>query len=739
MKPIEETLKPYYDSKELEDRQFVNTIRTEYKDEFVLDFYDEIFKNIFNDKEKQKQVLSILSNKIPKEYLENYSGLLSPEANKIKLINFLKEYPENFIIILFNKEYLDKCVKRIVTDKSDELQENLRDEDAIKWIYYRNVEPPVFEENKKVKKIEIKKTSELVSRKDKVVYIDKLTRINIIKNRMEILNINGDVIEEIPIHKDYGGYMDYYVKYLRLINSGQKVLFEDFKGKFSNFKYLMLNIDDIREMVNDDDCFDDVITDMLMSNIDLSGVFEDFENYEDFVMELIGKIRYLKYKYNLEQRLRVLLIEGITIDKFGEFCDRMKKGKFKDKLNDKQLLELYKQIADKGGRKFNLDLSLKYLERVQYQKEFMEIIKLADSKKLVPLLRNIILNRETFAEFYDEYKTRKKKPGLPDEVVRDSQGRLQLRGTSHFAVEYDANYTSTKAKLVFSNGEVIYVDKVNLKSKYNKLFKDVMRREVLCAKLAKQFRINSTPYDIALYEDDEALVREEYDENGELITGDKILNDKNEMDIANILNQTEEFLNKNNIKESDIEQLKIDFLKMVLFDKLVNQTSRSNNDWAIVLSKDNAKFAPLFNNGNCFNLPNSGVNQNSQVAQKIERNKKMINEIYNKNNDFVMSIRGEKDLNAFLNEYFSQYPDLEMFIRKNIEYIDLDKAAREIYKEKGLFINISKYTEQFIANTELVKNFISEKDIEKTKNIRKHQNELVIELGNQNDKNNSTN
>lgn len=391
----------------------------------------------------------------------------------------------------------------------------------------------------------------------------------------------------------------------------------------------------------------------------------------------------------------------------------------KDRLDDAQLLELYKQISDRGGQKFNLDLSLKYIERIQYQKQFMQIINLADSKRLVPLLRNMILNKEDFMEFFEEYKTMKKSPELPREVVRDSQGRLQLRGTSYFAVQYDANYNATQSKIVFSNGKILYVDKVHLKSKYNRVFKDVMKKEILCAKLAKQLKLSNSKYDIALYDEDEALVKEEqYDEDGNLITGDQILKDENEMDVNNILQQTEDYLKEHQISPSDIDNLKVEFLKMVLFDKLVNQSSRSNNNWAIIISKRNAKFAPLFNNGNAFTQPVQS--QSKEVAQAIEKSKNMVNKLNNKNRDFIMTIKGEASLNAFLNEFFDKYKGLQAYIKNNIGLIDLNKAALEIYREKGIYIDISNYLPQFLENTKVVQDFIKQRELntmKKDKNI----------------------
>jgi len=735
MKQIEDTLKEYNNHEDAEVRQFISFIRDKFRNTYVLEFYDELLKHIATTPDIRTQASTVLTNKIPQQILEKYAVLLSTPEKKVRLLNFLNEYPENIIVLLFNEDYQKKCIKRIVENIAQQFQEELRDEEIIQWIYYRNVPPPQFEENKKLKKIEIKRSNELIKKQDKIVYIDKLTRIDLVKKRLQILNINGEVIEDFKIAGETGGYMDYFVKYLKIINSGKKVLFEEFKSKFLNLKYLLVNLDDIMDTIGNGDCFDDIITDLLMSNIDLEYMFDHYKDYEEYIADLVAKIRYLKYKYNLDERLRRLLIEGISVNRFGEFCERIKAGVLKDKLDDAQLFELYKQISDKGGQKFNLDLSLKYIERIQYQKQFMQIINLAEPKKLVPLLRNMILNKESFAEFFEEYKGLKKQPELPREVVRDSKGRLQLRGTSYFAVQYDVNYNATKSKIVFSNGKVLYIDKIHLKSKYHRVFKDVMKKEILCAKLAKQFKLSNRKYDVALYDGDDALTEEEYDEDGNLITGDKILKDKNEMDVNNILQQTEDYLKENQISPSDIENLKIEFLKMVLFDKFVNQSSRSNNDWAIIISKRNAKFAPLFNNGNAFTQPTS--NQSKEVADAIKESKDMVNKLNNKNRDFIMSIKGESSLNAFLNEFFDKYPGLQAFIKSNIHLINLNKAAYEIYREKGIYINISNYIPQFLENTKIVQDFIRERELKTMQKTTPNQFEKEISDTNSNGENNS--
>lgn len=324
MKQIEDTLKEYNNHEDLEVRQFISFIRDKFKNAYVLEFYDEILKHIATTAEIRKQVLSVLTNKIPPQILEKYSSILSTPEKKSRFLAFVNEYPENAILLLFNEDYQKKCIKRVAENTAQQFQEELRDEEIIQWIYYRNVPSPEFKENKKLKKIEIKRSNELIKKQDKVVYLDKLTRVDLVKKKLDILNINGEVIEEFRISEELGGYMDYFVKYLKIINSGKKVLFEEFKGKFLNLKYLLVNMDDIMDEVGNADCFDDIITDLLMSNVDLEYMFEHYENYEEYIAELVEKIRYLKYKYNLDERLRKLLIEGISVNRFGEFCERIK-------------------------------------------------------------------------------------------------------------------------------------------------------------------------------------------------------------------------------------------------------------------------------------------------------------------------------------------------------------------------------------------------------------------------------
>jgi len=716
MKAIEEALKKYLESEDSEVRQLATFILNNNRRIDVLDFYDEILKHIFFDKELHEDIISIMQRRIPNKLKEEYSAFFINPENQKKFLDFVNFYPENIIVLLFEPDYKKVCIERICNGTIVEMQNNFREEETLHWIYFRNVVPPEYDDVKKeAKKIEIKRSSELVKRKDKVVYLDEHTRIDLKHKKLQLVNIRGTVLEQFSIHRAYAGYMDYYVKYLNMINGGGKVLFEDFKAKFLNLKYVLMNIEEIKKTLEAEDCIDDIITDMFMSNLDVEYMITHYKEYTAYFTELISKIRYLKYKYNLERRLRELLIQGVNIDKFTKFCDKLKKGPLKDVLDDKKLLQLYKQLSDKGGRNFNLESSLDFIERIQTQKYFMEIVKMVDKSKVVPLLRNMILNRKSFEEFYSDYKNQKRKPGLPKEVVRDSQGRIQLRGTNYFAIEYDVNYNSTRSRIVFSNGQVLYVDKVNIKSKYNDVFKDVMKKEVLCAKLAKQFNINSSTYHVALYEDTQALAMEEpqYDENGNLILGQDILQNKNEMDINNILAQTTKFLEENSISETQINNLKLEFLKMVLFDKLVNQASRSNTDWAIILSKKDAKFAPLFNNSNAFNLPAN--TQSKKVAEVLEKNARMVNELKGKNKNFVMNIKGEESLNAFLTETFSKYPELENFIRTNIHLIDLDKAASEILNESGMYINVSKYMRQFILNVKEVQDFIKEKDLERSR------------------------
>lgn len=715
MKHIEEALKKYIESEDAETKKLALFIFNNNKRIDVLDFYDEILKHIFFDKEIQKDVVDVMNKKLPAKFKEKYAEIFSDSENEKKFLDFVNFYPENIILVLFEPDYQKTCVERICKGEVVELQNNLREDETIKWIYFRNVVPPEYDDEKKeAKKIEIKKSSEIINRKDKVVYIDEFTRIDLRHKKFEIINIRGTVLDEFPIHHAYAGYMDYYEKYLNMINKGNKVRFEDFKAKFLNLKYVLMNMEFIENKLEASDCVDEVITDMVMSSLDLEYMFTHYDEYTAYFTELVSKIRYLKYKYNLDKKLRELLIQGINVDKFAQFCNRIKSGPLKEILDDKKLILLYKRIISKGGNNFNLDSSLKYIERIQNQKQFMEIVNLVDKSKTVELLSNMVVNQKAFEGFFEEYKTQKKNPGLPPEVTRDSQGRIQLRGTNYFAIEYEVNYNATRSRIVFSNGQVLYVDKVNLKSKYNDVFKDVMKKEVLCAKLAKQFGISSSTYHIALFEDTEALAMQEpkYDENGNLILGEDMLKNKNETDIQKILSQTTQFLEKNNISESEINNLKHEFLKMVLFDKLTNQASRSNTDWAVMLSQKNAKFAPLFNNGNAFNLD---INTNSKEVQKVlKKNSELINELYGKNQNYVMHIKGESSLNAILSEIFSNYPELENFVRSNINLIDLDKAANEILNESGMYVDVSKYMRQFILNVKEVKDFIREKDLEKS-------------------------
>lgn len=152
MRPIKDALSSYLDTDNIEDKQFVNLILETYKDKYVVDPFDDIFKEILNNKELRKDIITLLGNKIPTKMLDDYGNILNTPESATKFIRFLKEYLENLTVLLFYKDYLAKNLKKIVNNDYEDLQFNLRNEETIQWVYYRNSPPPLYENKKEIKK-----------------------------------------------------------------------------------------------------------------------------------------------------------------------------------------------------------------------------------------------------------------------------------------------------------------------------------------------------------------------------------------------------------------------------------------------------------------------------------------------------------------------------------------------------------------------------------------------------------
>lgn len=193
--------------------------------------------------------------------------------------------------------------------------------------------------------------------------------------------------------------------------------------------------------------------------------------------------------------------------------------------------------------------------------------------------------------------------------------------------------------------------------------------ELISEQIAKQMQIPHAEYDmvkmgglpkiasINILETDE-----------ELLHGHDILEVKSQKEIGYIYRSIEKKL-KNmypNMSPEKIQKIKEDFLKIVVFDKIIGNWDRNTENWGLIISKDS---------------------DNIRMASEFDNNRALNMSTYDFDKD--MHVNGKRDINSVLDfclDKFSNTNEFLEFVYNCVKNVNVRKAAEQIKKEKGITI-----------------------------------------------------
>ena len=191
----------------------------------------------------------------------------------------------------------------------------------------------------------------------------------------------------------------------------------------------------------------------------------------------------------------------------------------------------------------------------------------------------------------------------------------------------------------------VKIDKENKKSRSYRLdgrtvfIKDYSFEELICEEIAKFSGVETVHYKIGMYNGEKVLYSECFYNEGEtFIPGSHILSEYCEH--LSELNPGEYigYYSSNNLtviwealrhkfgKEhvKDIEKIMNALVKMFCFDLLINMSDRHDDNWGVIVSPDNIRLAPAFDNEthflwdkNLLRLDSNNLDTNTEMLDKF--------------------------------------------------------------------------------------------------------------------------
>lgn len=164
-----------------------------------------------------------------------------------------------------------------------------------------------------------------------------------------------------------------------------------------------------------------------------------------------------------------------------------------------------------------------------------------------------------------------------------------------------------------------------------------------------------------VYEPIYIVTKDFKDKDEELIHGEEILEansaDTKELNVNQLIYQLMSYIEQNEYKNIDKEQIRRNFIKQSFFNRFVKQVDENNHNWALLLNEydKTARIAPLYDFDCCCEIGKRGK--------------------YMRKTDDGSSVSLETFMNQYKEEWFKHY------IEELMESLDIEKALSDAKKE----------------------------------------------------------
>ncbi len=192
--------------------------------------------------------------------------------------------------------------------------------------------------------------------------------------------------------------------------------------------------------------------------------------------------------------------------------------------------------------------------------------------------------------------------------------------------------------------------------------------ELVSEEIAKQMKIPAASYDLIDMGGLLKIASVNILETGEeLIHGFDILNDSKIKDIGLICNGLSRKLKRDypQMSSEDIQNIKEDFLKITIFDKIIGNWDRNPGNWGLIISTDGK----------------------IRLCSEFDNNRALSLKDFNFDKD--MNMNGKHNIEALL-EYcldnFSNPTEFLSFVEHCVKNVNVKQAAANILNEKGISI-----------------------------------------------------
>lgn len=303
----------------------------------------------------------------------------------------------------------------------------------------------------------------------------------------------------------------------------------------------------------------------------------------------------------------------------------------------------------------NVEVVLKYQNNPVFNRisERLRCNSIADYYKFILSAREL----ENFCNAYTDTTHNNKSINYP----RDEKGHIVLEPKDYLLTNIPFKGTREGRWYLLSNKTRVFIKNLCTdREAYS---------ELISEQIAKQMGIPRARYDLVTIGGLPKIASVNILETGEeLLHGHDILEVQSVKDISYICRSIERTLNKRypNITKEKMQEIKEDFLKITIFDKIIGNWDRNPGNWGLILSPDDksVRMAPEFDNNRALNM------------HMFDYDKDMhLNEDHN-----------IKTLLEYCLANFSNPDNFLEFVNTCVKNVSVRKSAENIKTEKGIQI-----------------------------------------------------
>lgn len=245
---------------------------------------------------------------------------------------------------------------------------------------------------------------------------------------------------------------------------------------------------------------------------------------------------------------------------------------------------------------------------------------------------------------------------------RDENGSIKLGDKDYLTANRAFSGNCEGNWYLLSNGTEVFIKKVHSTHE--------AYAELVAEQIAKQMGIPHAQYDFVNIAGKTKIASINILEEGEeLLLGSSLLTDLKVKDIDSICRIFCRCMRDKypNLTEDDIQNIKEDFLKITIFDKVIANWDRNPGNWGIIVSADGR----------------------IRMAPELDNNKSLDLNGYYDNYHRDMHLNDDHSLETLLEYCYNNFSNPDMlleFIENCMKNIDGRKACQEIQREKGISI-----------------------------------------------------